>query len=418
MTLLRAPWLEAHDKFEGVGAHELNPRYDHVDGGWFRNRWAGRHMSPLEVPQLTLARALVAGAPRLDGHDGSHHQVDAGPVDFLELARACWWLAWKATQSTSYVDPTYDDVVAEAHRFAMFFAYHWLSSTTAPATQALHYLEATEGPGRPPGAMLDAEEAGITVDKCLEWCETVEAERRRPAAVYSGIYVAGGSIWRSNALRMSRYGPRPFHVAAYTTEERLIAIMMSRGLLPDYPFDAWQFSSNGPVPGITGRADMNRIDNRPAYARAAGIDPAPPTQENTDMIRLLTPHTDAAQFLAMCDQGEVAIRCEWTGPGDNGGPVDQRVAAHRAEHDRRYPGIPFALALDDRAPFRNISLDGELPAGWSPDDFANPVEIRRRMAAAPDLTSLSADIAALKVTTSLTRAVISSAADVLAELDG
>ena len=31
-TIARAPWLEPHDQFEGVGAHELNPRYTHVDG--------------------------------------------------------------------------------------------------------------------------------------------------------------------------------------------------------------------------------------------------------------------------------------------------------------------------------------------------------------------------------------------------
>jgi hypothetical protein len=28
---MRAPWLESHTEFEGVGAHELNPRYAPVD---------------------------------------------------------------------------------------------------------------------------------------------------------------------------------------------------------------------------------------------------------------------------------------------------------------------------------------------------------------------------------------------------
>jgi hypothetical protein len=28
---MRAPWLEPHDEFEGVGAHELNSRYTPVD---------------------------------------------------------------------------------------------------------------------------------------------------------------------------------------------------------------------------------------------------------------------------------------------------------------------------------------------------------------------------------------------------
>jgi hypothetical protein len=102
---------------------------------------------------------------RLDGHDGSHYQPDAGPVDMAVLRAALWWLGWKASQSTKYVDPSFVGIRAEAHRvgFPYFLPYHWLSSTTDPIAQADHYLSVVGKwlPGE--GAMLDAEENGIDV---------------------------------------------------------------------------------------------------------------------------------------------------------------------------------------------------------------------------------------------------------------
>ena len=323
--------------------------------------------------------------PRLDGIDGSHYQPDAGPVDLgVVAAIPTFWWAWKATQSTSGRDPTFAAMWAKAAPlFAQRLAYHWLSSTTDPVAQADHFLSVWDHTG---GAMLDAEEAGITVAGALAWCERVEATTKRPCVVYSGLYVSGGTIWKSAALRTSAYGARPFIVAAYVSEANLAARLKATNS-PDP--HAWQYSSNGPVPGITGRCDMDMIHDRAAFDLACGLAatspppietvppvvvvPPKPSTEDT-MLRLLAPLDSPARFFADCDPAGRARRCEWTGPGD-----DPAVAARIEFYRNATPaGQDFEMALhvDNLV---NVSLDGPLPPGFKAEQFGNPDEIIARV---------------------------------------
>lgn len=270
---MRAVWLEPDVAFEGVGAHPLNHRYDSVDETEPTRYSTGQ--------PAYFTGALAASPVRLDGIDISHYQYDAGPVNLGTVGSIpTSWFAMKATQSTNYVDPTWARARAAADLagFRHKLAYHWLSSTTPAGAQAAHFLR-TVGPLPASwGVMLDAEEAGITVGMCLMWCETVEAGLYqmtgipRPAANYTGLYVAGGTIYKSALLRESWFGLRTTTVAAYVSEANLNARIASLGA-PG--FDAWQFSSNGPVAGITGRCDMNRVDNHLAFDRVCGLTAAP-----------------------------------------------------------------------------------------------------------------------------------------------
>lgn len=207
---------------------------------------------------------------RLDGIDVAHYQYDYAPIAWQQVRNAgCWWGATKATQGTGYADPTMTR--SRQSMFAVGFThiglYHWLSAKLDPKAQAAWFLAEIGTLAHGEFAMLDAEEAGITVAQVVAWCEAVEAVTRRPVAVYSGAYVAGGTIWRAAPVRWSTYGPRPMILAAYTTEVRAQQVCD----FAHYPWDGWQFSSNGPVPGVTGRCDMDRIDNVPAFDKAAGI---------------------------------------------------------------------------------------------------------------------------------------------------
>lgn len=271
---MRAPWLEPHTEFEGVGAHELNPRYDPVDEQ--QAGYAIQDTDPLlmHTPALIAARSLLATGPRLDGPDISHYQYDAGPVSLAATKAApTSWFGYKLTQSTGYLDPTADRSRTQA--FALDYrcscAYHWLSSTTDPEKQAAWYLSKLGVLRESEAAMLDDEEAGVTVDKTLGWLEAVERVTKRPCAVYTGAYVAGGTIWQSTRIRESKYGPRPMILAAYTSEAKAKALPG----VAAYPWSSWQYSSSGPVPGITGRCDMNRVDDWAVYDRAAARTAAP-----------------------------------------------------------------------------------------------------------------------------------------------
>lgn len=216
---------------------------------------------------------------RFDGADLSHYQAT---IDWPLLRASSWWVATKATQGNAYVDPTFSAHRAEmAKGFTHRGLYHWLSPGVDVAAQVAHFL-ATIGPlQRGEFVMLDAEEGGITEPQVASWCEGVEALTHRPASVYSGAYVASGTVWQSKRVRTSAYGPRPMHLAAYTTEQKALALP---GVAAN-PWSAWQYSSNGPVPGVTGRCDMNRVDLRAHYDLAAGLVgptpvPTPPTEDD------------------------------------------------------------------------------------------------------------------------------------------
>jgi GH25 family lysozyme M1 (1,4-beta-N-acetylmuramidase) len=224
-----------------------------------------------------LSFNLGLGPIRFDGADISHHQVDGKqPIDWVALRASSWWFATKSTEGTRYIDPTFAKHRRKAaeHGFTHRIFYHWLRPDSSPTVQAIHFLSVVGALAPGEGIMLDVEQRGVTAAMVLEWCHVVEAVYGRPVVIYTGAYVAGGTIWQSTAVRNSPYGRRPMHIAAYTTETR----MLSLPGLKAYPQSAWQYSSDGPVAGIDGRCDMNRIDVREHYDLACGVtaDPVPP----------------------------------------------------------------------------------------------------------------------------------------------
>lgn len=364
------PWIESDDEFEGVGAHRLNPRFDDVDDD--ESAWVapqpGRRVQRLSSAAATVAVDLSTYVRRLDGHDGSHWQVDAGPVDWNVLVDAVWWFAWKATQSTRYVDPTFAAARRQADRRAGFrhrLPYHWLSSTTDPEQQADHHLRTVGEPG-PWGSMLDAEENGITVDSCLGWLEYFEARRRRPAAVYSGLYVAGGTIWRSERIREGRFGPRPMILAAYVSRENLLARMRSLGVA-HLPMHAWQYSSAGPVPGITGRADMNAVFDRAVFDRICGIEAARPEPVPPHLpVPPGEPHRPLPSPVPIPEEGPV-IRVVFSGYTNqfshDGGKYSHITQEIAAAYDKA-PLVAVNRALPGgAAAFKSALADSHLDAG-------------------------------------------------------
>jgi GH25 family lysozyme M1 (1,4-beta-N-acetylmuramidase) len=267
--------LELDHEYEGVGAHILNPRFD-----WIKEEHGERPqmytVSSETHPALFAAQVFTASAAAVpfEGHDGSHYQWDAGvaaranpPVDLVALASVTKIIWWKATQSISYVDPSFARVWKQARAlFGYRLAYHWLSSTTDPEQQAAHLckiLDSVGGPQEGDAIMIDSEENGVNVEKCDAFAVYCERYYDRPIiSGYFGLYIDGGRLWNSEQIREGNYGHRPMHLAAYVLEERLNSLMRQRGAKP---YDAWQYWSGGPVPGIFGRADMNTHVNFGAY---------------------------------------------------------------------------------------------------------------------------------------------------------
>lgn len=102
--------------------------------------------------------------------------------------------------------------------------------------------------------------------------------------------------------------------------------------------------------------------------------PPPPPSQGDDMLRLLAPTDSPARFYAVVDPTGRALRCEWTGEGN-----DPAVAARLNFYTDATPaGQDFELAMDV-AGLINVSLDGPLPPGFKAEQFANPDEIVARV---------------------------------------
>lgn len=198
--------------------------------------------------------------PRRDGIDVSKWQ---GTIDWAQVRAS--GITWSACRTWDR-DLRDVDATFAANRAGQAFArhrllYYWLEPGRALigvdeffwAVGQLHDGE---------GVMLDAEQEGITEGECLQWLEAVEARTGRPCAVYTGGYVAGGTIWHS---RLIFDGRRPRVFACYSAEGDC-ANIHADGI----PWDAWQYSATGRVPGIAANCDEDQVDNPGAFDRCCG----------------------------------------------------------------------------------------------------------------------------------------------------
>ena len=198
--------------------------------------------------------------PRTDGIDVSKWQ---GTIDWSAVATT--GITWAATRVWDRDLDRPDETFAR-NRTGMAFCrhrllYYWLEP--GRAAEGIEEFMSTIGfLGRGEGAMLDAEQSGIDEAQCLQWLEGVEAITQRPCAVYTGGYVAGGSIWHSTRIFN---GKRPRIFAAYTSEEE--AKQHADGIA----WDAWQWTSSGHIPGINANCDIDQIDDAAAFDACCGL---------------------------------------------------------------------------------------------------------------------------------------------------
>jgi N-acetylmuramoyl-L-alanine amidase/Glycosyl hydrolases family 25 len=208
-----------------------------------------------------------------------------GKIDWAKVKSAGY--TWVATRTWDR-DLKAVDTTFAYNRDGMAFAtwrllYYWLEP--GRVNEGIDEFFRAVGTLRPgEGAMLDAEEEGITEDECVKWCEGIEARTGVPCAVYTGGYTAGGVLWRSDKLFN---GERARIFAAYTSEEE------ARGHADGIAWDAWQYSATGTVPGVDGDCDLDRIDNGAAFTRClvpGGTTPPPvepPDTGGKDMAAIM-----------------------------------------------------------------------------------------------------------------------------------
>lgn len=200
--------------------------------------------------------------PRRDGIDVSrfqHPPYTSAPVDWHAVKGAgIRWAAYQALKGES-PDPSFEHNREASRGIEVRLAYGYPTTPLAPnqptampwAEQGRLFCSVLGDLDDPEGVMLDAEVEGITEQLCLEWLDVVEAWSGRPCAVYTGGYVAGGTLWRSPRIFD---GSRPRVFAAYCSEDE------ARGHAAGIAWDAWQWTGTGTSPGVEGDCDCDQVD--------------------------------------------------------------------------------------------------------------------------------------------------------------
>lgn len=211
----------------------------------------------------TLGSApVVQAADTVEGIDVSHWQ---GEIDWNQVADAGKAFAFmKASQDTDFVDPMYGLNRARATAAGLIVgAYHFADPRPGVAdarAQADHFL-ATAGIASgdlPP--VLDLERAnGLTPVQLEAWARAFLERIHERTGVRGAIYTSP-NFWRNwvgDSTWFATNGYRVLWVAHWTTNPNPTVPASDWA---GFGWTFWQYTSNGAVPGIVGRVDLNRYD--------------------------------------------------------------------------------------------------------------------------------------------------------------
>jgi lysozyme len=232
---------------------------------------AGPHRpSPLAVALIAVFVVLggslgAAGAARaaepIEGIDVSHWQNE---IDWTQVrAAGKEFVFMKASQDTDFVDPMYGLNRARATAAGFIIgAYHFADprpGTADARAQADHFL-ATAGIASgdlPP--VLDLEETnGLTPVQLEEWARAY-LERIRERTGVRGVIYTSPNFWKTrvgDSTWFATNGYRVLWIAHWTT---LPAPTVPASDWAGFGWTFWQYTSNGAVPGIVGRVDLDRF---------------------------------------------------------------------------------------------------------------------------------------------------------------
>jgi hypothetical protein len=170
----------------------------------------------------------------------------------------------KASEGTGLVDETYATNRAQAKAVGLTVgAYHFGRPSPAPGdaiAEADHFLATAQiaaGDLRP---VLDLEDTGgLSVPDLQAWVQAFLVRVYERAGVPGVIYVSP-NFWKSrmgDSTWFAQNGYRTVWVAHWTDGP---AATVPAGNWGGQGWTFWQYTSNGSVPGITGRVDLNRYN--------------------------------------------------------------------------------------------------------------------------------------------------------------
>ncbi len=206
------------------------------------------------VPAATLAGTL-------EGIDISHWQ---GTINWTLVAGAGKKFAiMKATESTTYTDPTYATNHAQARAAGLWTGAYHFARPSANANDALneanHFASVMNlGVGDLIPALDLEDSGGLSVAALQSWVRTFLDRVTATAGVRPMIYTSP-AFWKKymgNSRFLADLGYKTLWVAHWgvSSPEVPASNWGGRG------WTFWQYTSDGSVPGISGRVDLDRFN--------------------------------------------------------------------------------------------------------------------------------------------------------------
>jgi GH25 family lysozyme M1 (1,4-beta-N-acetylmuramidase) len=224
----------------------------------------------------------------LEGIDVSHWQ---GTISWTKVAAAGKKFAIiKATESTDYVDPQYATNHANAKAAGLWTgAYHFArpSTTTNDAVlEADHFAAVMKlGAGDLIPALDLEDSGGMSVAGLQSWVTKFLGEVTAKVGVKPMIYTSP-SFWKNHmgdSRTLADAGYKTLWIAHWGVSSPTVPASNWGG----HGWTFWQYTSDGTVPGITGRVDLDRfngLDLTPqAYSvfKLAASIPSGPVKQGT-----------------------------------------------------------------------------------------------------------------------------------------
>jgi GH25 family lysozyme M1 (1,4-beta-N-acetylmuramidase) len=215
---------------------------------------------PTPTPSPTPSPTLPPTSSWIEGIDVSHWQ---GTIDWAAVAASGKEFAFlKASEDVDYADPTYATNRAGAKANGLLAgAYHFARPDAAAGdavAEADHFIDTAAPVSGELLPVLDLEQTGgLDVTSLRAWAKAFLQRVYERTGVRAAIYVSP-SFW-SNRMGNSGW----FAANGYTV---LWIAHWTTGPQPSVPaadwggrsWTFWQYTSDGRVPGITGRVDLDR----------------------------------------------------------------------------------------------------------------------------------------------------------------
>jgi GH25 family lysozyme M1 (1,4-beta-N-acetylmuramidase) len=218
--------------------------------------------APGSTPAPTPTPTPKPTSTRLEGIDISHWQ---GTIDWTKVRAAGKKFAYiKASEHTSFVDDKYQTNRSRAKSAGLKVgAYHFARpnvGTTDAYAEADHFIETadwTSGELRP---VLDLEDTGGLSSSALQtWVKAFVQRIHDRTGVRAVIYVSP-SFWSAkmgNSSWFAKNGYDVLWIAHWTTAGSPSVPAENWG---GESWTFWQYTSDGSVPGISGRVDLDRYN--------------------------------------------------------------------------------------------------------------------------------------------------------------